>query len=96
LSAPIQSLKNAGIKNPEQKKNDDGTYSLYLGKFRTSNEAQKIRDKLSLNGILTEEKVANVSQATHIAQVGGYATRKDALKIQKELASAGFKGSFIR
>jgi cell division protein FtsN len=96
LSAPIQSLQNAGIKNPEQKKNDDGTYTLTLGQFKTTQEAEKFREKLSLNGILAEEKVANVSLLTHFAQVGGYATRKDALKIQKDLESAGFKGSFIR
>ena len=96
LSAPIQSLQNAGIKNPEQKKNDDGTYTLTLGQFQTAKEAEKFRDKLSLNGILAEEKVAKVSLFTHFAQVGGYATRKDALKIQKKLESAGFTGSFIR
>jgi cell division protein FtsN len=96
LSTAIQSVKNAGIKNPEKTKNADGTYSLNLGKFRTANEAQIVRDKLSLNGIIADEKVTSGRLVTHIAQVGGYATRKDALKVQKDLASAGFKGSFIR
>ena len=96
LAAPIKSLQKAGVKNPEQKKNDDGTYTLHLGQFKTTQEAEKFREKLSLNGILAEEKVANVSLFTHFAQVGGFASRKDALKIQKNLESAGFKGSFIR
>ena len=96
LSAPIKSLKKAGITNYDQRKNDNGTYSLYLTDFKTTEEAGKYRDKLSLNGILAEEKVEDVILLTHFAQVGGYATRKDAIKIKKKLDSAGIKGSFIR
>ena len=96
LSAPLQELQNAGLKKPEQIKNNDGSYSLHLGIFKTPQEAEKFRDKLSLNGILAESKLTNVSLLTHFTQVGGYPTLKEARDIQKKLDSVGFKGSFIR
>ena len=95
LVPQMQELRESGF-NPSQEKNPDGTYSIILGVFRTSQEAAKIQDQLSLKGFLTETKASGSTRSTYTVQLGAFSSQEEARKVQKKLNSAGFKGSFIR
>lgn len=91
----ISELKNKGL-NPALKKNDNGSYSIILGKKKSKKQAEALRQDLTKQGIFTSVKQMKVDMRMFIVRVGGYENNQNALQGQKKLEDLGYKGTLIR
>ena len=91
----IQDLKAKGF-SPEMEKLDDNTYTIVLGKFKTSGEAEALRDKLSLNGFLSSAGKIETQTKIYVVQIGAFDNLPQAKNELKQVEKAGFPNSFIR
>lgn len=91
----IMELKNKGL-TPLLKKNDNGSYSIVLGKEKTKARAETLKQKLTKQGIFTSLKQMKIDSRMFIVRVGGFENNTNALKNQKKLESMGYKGTLIR
>lgn len=91
----ISALRNKGL-NPELKKNDNGSYSIVLGKQKSRERAEAFKEKLTKQGIFTSMKQMKMDRRMFIVRVEGFENNTKALKSQKKLADMGYKGTLIR
>lgn len=91
----LSDLKSKGFKSVMEKL-DDNSYTIVLGKFTTSRQAEVLRDKLSLAGFLSSSRVGKVGSIIYIVQLGGFDNHRQAKLAQKKVGLAGFNDSFIR
>jgi cell division protein FtsN len=76
--------------------NSKNLFSLKVGQFSNPNDAQKVQDRLSLKGFLSESHKADVNVKTYMVQLGVFPNRIKARITQEKLARAGFSKTFIR
>ena len=91
----ITELRNKGL-NPILKKNDNGSYSIILGKERSKERAEALKQGLTKQGIFTSLKQMKIDMRMFIVRIGGFESNTNALKGQKKLADMGYKGTLIR
>ena len=91
----ITELKNKGL-TPVLKKNDNGSYSVILGKERSKESAEALKQKLTKKGIFTSLKQMNIDSRMFIVRVEGFENNTNALRGQKKLEILGYKGTLIR
>jgi cell division septation protein DedD len=91
----ITELRNKGL-NPLLKKNDNGSYSIVLGKEKSKERAETLKQKLTKQGIFTSMKQMKIDRRMFIVRVGGFESNTNALQGQKKLVTMGYKGTLIR
>jgi cell division protein FtsN len=91
----LSDLESKGFKTVMEKLADN-SYTIVLGKFATSSQAEALRDKLSLAGFLSSSRAGQASSMIYIVQLGGFDGHRQAKLAQKKVGLAGFKDSFIR
>ncbi len=77
-------------------KNSKNSFSLKVGQFKNLQDAQKVQDRLSIKGFLSESHKANVPVKTYMVQLGVFPSREKARLIQEKLAQAGYPKTFLR
>lgn len=88
-------LRNKGL-TPTLKKNDNGSYSIILGKERSKGRAETLKQKLTKQGIFTSLKQMKIDMQMFIVRVGGFEDNTNALQGQKKLETLGYRGTLIR
>lgn len=91
----ITELKSKGL-TPTLKKNDNGSYSIILGKERSKERAEALKQELTKQGIFTSLKQMKIDMRMFIVRVEGFENNTNALRGQKKLADMGYKGTLIR
>jgi cell division septation protein DedD len=91
----LKELTNKGFKASNYK-NPNNTISLNVGQFKNIKDAQKLQDRLSVKGFLSESHKANAPTMTYIVQLGVFPSREKALLTQEKLARAGYPKTFLR
>lgn len=91
----ITELKSKGL-TPELKKNDNGSYSIILGKEKSKERAEALKQKLTKQGIFTSLKQMKMDMRMFIVRVEGFENNTNALQGQKKLADMGYRGTLIR
>lgn len=91
----IAELRNKGL-NPLLKKNDNGSYSIILGKEKSKEKAEALKEKLTKQGIFTSLKQMKIDMRMFVVRVGGFENNTVALKGQEKLEDMGYKGTLIR
>jgi len=91
----ITELRNKGLA-PTLKKNDNGSYSVILGKERSRERAEALKQKLTKQGIFTSLKRMKIDMRMFIVRVGGFESNTNALQGQKKLETLGYRGTLIR
>lgn len=94
-SQALSDLKAKGF-NSVMEKLPDNSYTIVLGKFVTSSQAETLRDKLSFEGFLSSARKSKVNSNIYAVQVGSFDSLSQAKVMQKKIGRAGFKDSFIR
>ncbi len=94
-SQAFNDLKTKGF-NSVMEKLADNSYTIVLGKFVTSNQAEALRDKLSIEGFLSSSRKSKVDSNIYVVQLGGFDSLPQAKVMQKKIGRAGFNDSFIR
>lgn len=77
-------------------KTSKNSFSLKVGQFSNLKDTQKVQDRLSLKGFLSESHKADVPVKTYMVQLGVFPNREKARLTQEKLARAGFPKTFIR
>ena len=90
----ITELRNKGL-TPQLKKNDNGSYSIILGKQKSKEKAEALKQKFAQRGIFTSLKQMKIDMRMFIVRVGGFESNTTALKGQKKLENLGYKGTLI-
>ena len=91
----ITELRSKGM-TPTLKKNDNGSYSIILGKERSKERAEALKEKLTKQGIFTSLKQMNIDTRMFIVRVEGFENNTNALRGQKKLEILGYSGTLIR
>lgn len=91
----IAELESKGL-TPILKKNDNGSYSIILGKEKSKQKAEALKLKLTKQGIFTSLKQMKIDMRMFVVRVGGFESNTNALKGQKKLENMGYKGTLIR
>ncbi len=91
----ITELRSKGM-TPTLKKNDNGSYSIILGKERSKERAEALKEKLTKQGIFTSLKQMNIDTRIFIVRVEGFENNTNALRGQKKLEILGYSGTLIR
>ena len=91
----VTELKSKGL-NPLLKKNDNGSYSIILGKEKSKERAEALKQKLAKRGIFTSLKPMTVDMRMFVVRVGGFENNTNALEGQEKLEHLGYKGTLIR
>jgi len=91
----ISELSNKGL-TPLLKKNDNGSYSIILGKEKSKERADALKQKLTKQGIFTSLKQMKIDTRMFIVRVGGFENNTNALQGQKKLEHLGYKRTLIR
>ena len=91
----ISELTSKGL-NPALKKNDSGSYSIILGKERSKEKAEALKQKLTKQGIFTSVKQMNIDMRMFLVRVEGFENNTNALRGQKKLEHLGYRGTLIR
>jgi len=98
---PEQHVQENSGQNPTQKnlqKNDQevtpetdtGTYLLQVGSFRKNGDAEQLKARLALIGIVARIQTVNVNQATwHRVRIGPVSGARTADELRKQLADNG-------
>ena len=94
-SQAFNDLKTKGF-NSVMEKLADNSYTIVLGKFVTSSQAEALRDKLSVEGFLSSSRKSKVNSNIYIVQLEGFDSLPQAKVMQKKIGRAGFNDSFIR
>ncbi len=94
-SESLSDLKAKGF-NSVMEKLPDNSYTIVLGKFVTSSQAEALRDKLSFEGFLSSARKSKVNSNIYAVQLGSFDSLSQAKVMQKKIGRAGFKDSFIR
>ncbi len=94
-SQALNDLKAKGF-NSAMEKLADNSYTIVVGKFITSPQAETLRDKLSYEGFLSSTRKSKVASDTYIVQLGAFDSLPQAKGAQKKIGRAGFNDSFIR
>ena len=77
-------------------KNPNNSFSLKVGQSRSLKDAQKLQDRLSLKGFLSESRMTDAPAKTYIVQLGVFPSREKALLAQEKLARKGYPKTFLR
>ena len=88
-------LRTKGL-SPQLKKNSNGSYSIILGKEKSKEKAEALKQKLAGQGIFTSLKKMKIDMRIFIVRVGGFETSSNALEGQKKLENLGYKRTLIR
>lgn len=91
----IAELKKKGL-NPSLKKNDNGSYSIILGKEKSRGKAEALKQKLTKKGIFTSLKQMKINSRIFIVRIGGFDSNTNARLNQKKIEDMGYKGTLIR
>ena len=91
----ISELKSKGL-TPVLKKNGNGSYSIVLGKEKSKEKADAIKQKLAQQGIFTSLKKMKIDMRMFIVHVGGFETNSNVVRGQKKLENLGYRGTLIR
>lgn len=91
----ISELRNKGL-TPILKKNHSGSYSIVLGKEKSKEKAEALKQKLAKQGIFTSMKQMKIDRRVFIVRVEGFENNTNALQSQKKLVNMGYKGTLIR
>ena len=91
----ISELKSKGF-SPQLKKNSNGSYSIILGKEKSKEKAEALKQKFARQGIFTSMKQMKIDLRMFVVRVGGFDNSTNALKGQKKLENMGYKGTLIR
>jgi cell division protein FtsN len=91
----ISELKSKGL-TPVLKKNANGSYSIVLGKEKSKEKADALKQKLAQQGIFTSLKQMKIDMRMFIVHVGGFENNSNAVKGQKKLETLGYRGTLIR
>ncbi len=91
----MDELKNKGL-NPVLKKNANGSYSIVLGKEKSKERAEALKQRFAKQGIFTSLKQMKIDLRMFIVRVGGFESNTNALEGQKKLENLGYKGTLIR
>jgi cell division septation protein DedD len=91
----ISELRQKGL-TPVLKKNDNGSYSIILGKEKSKERAEALKQKLTKQGIFTSMKQMKIDRRMFIVRVEGFENNTNARQSQKKLADMGYKGTMIR
>ena len=91
----ITELRNKGLA-PTLKKNVNGSYSIVLGREKSKEKAEALKQKLAQQGIFTSLKQMKIDMRMFIVRVGGFENNTNALKGQKKLEILGYRGTLIR
>jgi cell division protein FtsN len=91
----ISELRSKGL-TPILKKNDNGSYSVVLGKEKSKERAEALKEKLTKQGIFTSLKQMKIDMRMFIVRVGGFENNTNALQNQKKLENLGYRGTLIR
>jgi cell division septation protein DedD len=91
----ITELRNKGL-NPLLKKNDNGSYSIVLGKEKSKEKAEALKEKLTKQGIFTSLKQMKIDMRMFVVRIVGFESNTIALKGQEKLEDMGYKGTLIR
>jgi cell division septation protein DedD len=91
----ITELRNKGLA-PSLKKNDNGSFSIILGKERSKERAEALKQKLTKQGIFTSLKQMKMDMRMFIVRVEGFNNNSNALRGQKKLETLGYRGTLIR
>ena len=91
----ITELRSKGLA-PKLKKNGNGSYSIILGKQKSKEKAEALKQKFAQQGIFTSLKQMKIDMRMFIVRVGGFENNTNALKGQKKLENLGYNGTLIR
>lgn len=91
----LKELTGKGF-NASYFKTSKKSFSLKVGQFSNLKDAQKVQDRLSLKGFLSESHKADVAAKTYMVQLGVFPNREKARLTQEKLARAGFSKTFLR
>jgi cell division protein FtsN len=91
----ISELRNKGLA-PQLKKNSNGSYSIVLGKQKSKEKAEALKQKFAQQGIFTSLKQMKIDMRMFVVRVGGFENSANALQGQKKLENLGYKGTLIR
>ena len=91
----ITELKNKGLA-PTLKKNVNGSYSIVLGREKSKEKAEALKQKFAQQGIFTSLKQMKIDMRMFIVRVGGFDNNTNALRGQKKLEIMGYRGTLIR
>ena len=91
----ISELKNKGL-SPQLKKNGNGSYSIVLGKEKSKEKAELLKQKFAKQGIFTSMKQMKIDTRMFVVRVGGFESNTNAREGQKKLENLGYKGTLIR
>ena len=91
----LKELTGKGF-NASYYKNPNNSFTLKVGQYQNSKDAQKAQDRLSIKGFLSESHKADVPVKTYMVQLGVFPSREKARLTQEKLARVGFPKTFIR
>jgi cell division protein FtsN len=91
----LKKLTDKGI-NASYYKASKNSFSLKVGQFSNLKDAQKMQDRLSLKGFLSESHKTDISSKIYMVQLGVFPNREKARLNQEKLAQAGFSKTYIR
>lgn len=91
----LRALKNSGY-NPRFESLGNGVYTLVVGRLTSEQQAEQLKDDLSIKGFLSSSRKMTVESKTHIVQIGKFDSKKKARQTQKKLTQLGLGKSFIK
>ena len=91
----LKELTSKGF-NSSFYKTPNNSFSLKVGQLQNLKDAQKLQDRLSLKGFLSDSHKANAPAKTYIVQLGVFPNREKALLTQEKLARKGHPKTFLR
>lgn len=91
----MSALRAKGL-NPQLKKNDNGSYSIILGKEKSKTQASSLKQKLTRMGIFTSMKQMKINSRMFIVRVEGFNSTTNARSNQKRIEGMGYPGTIIR
>ena len=90
----IVELKNAGI-TATLKKVTDRLYTLHTGSFYIKRNAEKLKEKISEQGLIPTTIRAPLLVDVYKVYIGYFKTKKDAVSYKEKLAGQGFSQTLI-
>ena len=77
-------------------KNSKNLFSLKMGQFNNIKDSQKLQDRLSLKGFISEAHQVDMPVKIYNVQLGVFPTREKAILVQEKLARSGYAKTFLR
>lgn len=91
----MSALRNKGL-NPQLNKNDNGSFSIILGKEKSKAQAEAFKQKLTRMGIFTSLKKMKINSRIFVVRVEGFGSGTSARHTQKKIEGLGYTGTIIR